>query len=97
MHAWLILALAFYPQCHRKLLEGRALPRSRPNRLYKECSVIGNELKKYGHRLVNLKKTNRFAVIADNASLTGLNEFKLNNGSDSITIPFSDGFAMPCI
>ncbi len=55
----------------------------RPNRLYKECSVIGNELKKYGHRLVNLKKTNRFAVIADNASLTGLNEFKLNNESDS--------------
>lgn len=39
--------------------------------------------KKYGHRLVNLKKTNRFAVIADNASLTGLNEFKLNNESDS--------------
>ena len=55
----------------------------RPNRLYKECSVIGNELKKYGHRLVNLKKTNKFAVIADNASLTGLNEFKLNNESDS--------------
>ena len=55
----------------------------RPNRLYKECSVIGNELKKYGHRLVNLKKTNKFAIIADNASLTGLNEFKLNNESDS--------------
>lgn len=55
----------------------------RPNRLYKECSVIGNELKKYGHRLVNLKKTNKFAIIADNSSLTGLNEFKLNNESDS--------------
>ena len=27
----------------------------RPNRLYTECSVIGNELKKYGHKLVNLK------------------------------------------
>ena len=55
----------------------------KPNRLYRECSVIGNEFKKYGNRLVNLKKTNKFAVIADNASLTGLNEFKLNNESDS--------------
>ena len=49
----------------------------------KEFKESGHPLKKYGIRLVNLKKTNKFAVIADNASLTGLNEFKLNNESDS--------------
>lgn len=55
----------------------------KPNRLYNECSQIGNEFKKYGSKLKNLKKTNKFAVIANNESLTGLNEFKLNNESDS--------------
>ncbi len=54
-----------------------------PNRIYKECCVIGNELKDISKRLINLKKNNSFAVIADNDSLTGLNEFKLNNESDS--------------
>ncbi len=55
----------------------------KPNRIYKECSVIGNELKQISSKIVNLKKNNNFAVIADNESLTGLNEFKLNNESDS--------------
>ena len=55
----------------------------KPNRLYRECCVIGNEFKKFGNQIVNLKKNNHFAVIADNASLTGLNEFKLNNESDT--------------
>ena len=45
------------------------------NRTYRECAVIGQEWKRIGSHLVNLKKKNNIAVIADNASLTGLIQF----------------------
>ena len=45
------------------------------NRTYKECSVIGNELKKAGDKIKNLKKNNSIAIIVDNASLAALIEF----------------------
>ena len=45
------------------------------NRTYKECSVIGNELKKAGDKIKNLKKNNSVAIIVDNASLAALIEF----------------------
>lgn len=45
------------------------------NRTYRECSVIGNEWKRIGHKLKNLKKQNKVAIIVDNASLTALMEF----------------------
>lgn len=45
------------------------------NRTYRECAVVGQEWKRIGSHLVNLKKKNNIAVIADNASLTGLIQF----------------------
>lgn len=50
-----------------------------PNRTYKECSVVGNEWKRIGSHLVNLKKKNRVAVIASNEALTGLVEFPMQS------------------
>lgn len=49
------------------------------NRTYRECSVVGNEWKRIGEHLVNLKKTNRIAMVADNASLTGINQFQMES------------------
>lgn len=45
------------------------------NETYRDCCVIGNEWKRIGSHLKNLKKTNRIAVVADNRSLTGLRLF----------------------
>jgi beta-galactosidase len=45
------------------------------NESYRECSQIGNECKRIGDHLKNLKKTNRIAVMADNSSLTALSLF----------------------
>lgn len=50
----------------------------RPNRIYNECKVVGNEWKNIGSHLVNLKKTNKIAIVADNASLTGINLFEMD-------------------
>ena len=50
-----------------------------PNRTYRECSVVGNEWKRIGKHLVNLKKKNRVAVIASNEALTGLIEFPMES------------------
>jgi len=49
----------------------------KPNRIYNECSEVGNEWKKIGSQLVNLKKTNKIAIVIDNASLTGLSQFEM--------------------
>jgi len=49
------------------------------NEIYRECSIVGNEWKKIGSHLVGLKKNNRIAVVQDNASLTGLIQFKTAN------------------
>lgn len=54
------------------------------NETYKDCCIIGNEWKKIGTRINNLKKTNKVAVIADNESLTGLTQFPTEtNGKSS--------------
>lgn len=42
---------------------------------YKECCMIGNEWKRIGLQLKNLKKTNKIAIVANNESLTGLIQF----------------------
>lgn len=47
------------------------------NETYRECSLIGNEWKRIGSHLCNLRKTNRIAIFADNASLTGLSQFPM--------------------
>ena len=53
-----------------------------PNRIYRECSVIGNEFKKFGAKLKNLKKENKIAIIANNDSLTGLIQFPTETNKD---------------
>lgn len=45
------------------------------NETYRECSVVGNEWKRIGSHIKNLKKVNRVAVMADNSSLTALTNF----------------------
>lgn len=42
---------------------------------YKDCSVVGNEWKRIGEHLKNLKKNNKIAIVANNESLTGLIQF----------------------
>ena len=48
------------------------------NETYKEASVIGKEWAKIGDRLRNLKKKNSVALMLDNNSLTGLQQFPLH-------------------
>lgn len=47
------------------------------NATYREAAIIGNEWKRIGTHLINLKKRNSIAVMLDNNSLTGLSEFPL--------------------
>lgn len=47
------------------------------NETYRECMIVGNEWKRIGTHLVNLKKNNKVAVVVDNASCTGLIQFPL--------------------
>ncbi len=42
---------------------------------YKECCVIGNEWKRIGDKIKNLRKTNKIAIVANNEALTGLIQF----------------------
>lgn len=59
------------------------------NETYRDCCVIGNEWKRIGSHLKNLKKTNRIAVLADNDSLTGLTCFPTaTNGAYSYNTIF---------
>lgn len=50
------------------------------NETYRECCVIGNEWKRIGNRLKNLRKENKIAIMADNESLTGLTNFPTATG-----------------
>lgn len=45
------------------------------NETYRDCTVIGNEWKRIGSKLKNLRKENKIAVMADNSSLTALTNF----------------------
>lgn len=47
------------------------------NTVYREACVIGNEWKKIGKHLQNIKKENTIALLLDNHSLTGLQQFTL--------------------
>lgn len=64
------------------------------NETYREAVVIGNELKKIGSHLKNLKKENKIAIMLDNASLTGFTQFPLENaganGYNTVMRWFSD-------
>ncbi len=52
------------------------------NASYNELSVFGNELKGIQSHLINMRKQNKLAIIIDNSSLCGLEEFPI---SDSLT------------
>lgn len=47
------------------------------NETYRQCMEVGNEWKRIGSHLVDLKKNNKTAVVVDNASCTGLIQFPL--------------------
>ena len=47
------------------------------NDTYRACAVVGNEWKRIGSHVVNLKKINKVAVVADNRSLCGIQEFPM--------------------
>lgn len=49
------------------------------NETYLESCCIGEELKRIGDRLKNIRKENRVAVMLDNASLSGLTEFPVGS------------------
>jgi beta-galactosidase len=54
------------------------------NETYRDCCVIGQEWKRIGSSLKNLKKVNRVALLADNDSLTALSLFPTEtNGKSS--------------
>ncbi len=52
------------------------------NETYYDCSRIGNEWKRIGKELKNLKKTNKIAIVANNESLTGLVQFPTETRDD---------------
>ncbi|MGN0404226.1 MAG: beta-galactosidase [Bariatricus sp.] len=49
-----------------------------PNPAYEEACVIGQEWKKYGNRLLHMKKNNQVALVVDNHSLTALKWFPID-------------------
>ncbi len=50
------------------------------NETYRACKVIGNEWKRIGHKLVNLQKENRIAILVSNTALKALDWFSINHG-----------------
>ena len=52
-----------------------------PNPTYDEAKTIGRELKSIGAQLVDLKKTNRVAILFSNEALTAFNAFSFGWGS----------------
>ena len=52
------------------------------NETYNEAVIIGNEFKKFGDKLVNLKKKNDVAILVSNESLTGLEWFKIDEDTN---------------
>ena len=49
------------------------------NEVYKEISLIGNELKKLSPQIIHLQKKNKIALVVDNDSLTALKYFPIDS------------------
>lgn len=56
------------------------------NETYREAAVFGEEIRRIGSHLRNLKKDNKIAILTDNASLVGLEEFPISDSLDYNTI-----------
>lgn len=56
------------------------------NETYKEAAVFGEEMKRLGSHLRNLQKNCKIAILTDNASLVGLEEFPISDTLDYNTI-----------
>lgn len=57
----------------------------KPGIIYNYAKQIGTEFRKYGSKLLNLKKTNEVAIVTDNDSLTAAKFFPMDSGSDKLT------------
>ena len=62
------------------------------NAIYREASVVGNEWKRIGDHLVNLKKQNRTAFLLSNTSLTALSLFTINQKQGQEAYGYNDVF-----
>ena len=51
----------------------------KPNAIYREAALIGSEFNRIGDHIKDLKKKNSVAIMVDNKSLTGLNEFPIDD------------------
>ena len=56
------------------------------NETYNEAAVFGEEIKRIGKHLRNLKKDCKIAILTDNARLVGLEEFPISDTLDYNTI-----------
>jgi beta-galactosidase len=54
-----------------------------PNAAYRELKAFGQEVHTIEGRLLNLKKDCKTAIVVDNASLTGLDEFPINEEAEN--------------
>jgi beta-galactosidase len=52
-----------------------------PNPTYEEAKTIGKDLERFSQQLVNLKKTNKVAMLFSNEALSAFNWFKFGFGS----------------
>jgi len=50
------------------------------NAVYKEACIVGNEFKKYGDKLKNLKIKSDVAILLSNRALSGIDEFPIFGG-----------------
>lgn len=60
------------------------------NEVYREAKIVGNEWKRIGARLVNLKKKNKAAILVSNEALTALKWFKIDASSGSEKLEYND-------
>ncbi len=57
------------------------------NAIYKEASVVGNEFKKIGSKIMHLKKNNKVAIYVSQRSLTALDVFPID---ETFNVKYND-------
>ncbi len=51
----------------------------KPNRIYNDISIFGNEFRKFDHQLTKFKKSNDIALLVDNTTFTSFKWFPLDD------------------